>query len=101
MKSSSLPSGDHETDVALPGDWHVRGPVTVETESFIPPAEISAARIDQEHETMVGGGLRVTFSGVVTEGTMAGWWCVKGTSARPADEPEVVARIPAAGRREP
>jgi hypothetical protein len=96
------PFRDHETDVALPGDWHVRGPITVETESFIPPAEISAARIDQEHETMVEGGLRVTFSGVVTEGTMAGWWCVKGTSApRADDEPVVVAQIPPAGRRQP
>jgi len=77
----------------LPGDWHVRGPVTLTTDKFIPPLQISLAEVERTHDALVDCGLRVTSSGLVPEGEQfAGWWRVSGTDVpAPADAPPVVA----------
>jgi hypothetical protein len=74
----------------LPGDWRVRGPITVDSNSYIPPKGVTAVDIERRIRGMEEGGLRVTFVGLVTEGCFAGWWCVRGTSTPAGDEDPVV-----------
>lgn len=93
--SREAPAPAPHASVLPPGDWHVRGPITVDSESFIPPAQIDLATIQGDLDGMMECGLRVTFVGLVPEGyQFAGWWRVAGTSVpRRDNEPILTWRV--------